>query len=42
MLARLRKLVGGFDRSFSGDALTDTELEQLIALLAKLHAGTGD
>jgi DNA-binding MarR family transcriptional regulator len=39
MLARLRKLVGGFDRSFSGDALTEAELNQLIALLAKLLAG---
>lgn len=42
MLTRLRKLVGGFDRSFSGDALTDAELEQLITLLAKLHAGISD
>jgi DNA-binding MarR family transcriptional regulator len=42
MLDRLRKLVGGFDRSFAGDALTDAELGQLIGLLAKLHAGIGD
>ncbi len=41
MLDRLRKLVGGFDRSFAGDALTDEELAQLIGLLAKLHAGIG-
>jgi DNA-binding MarR family transcriptional regulator len=42
MLARLRKLVGGFDRSFTGNALSDAELDQLIALLAKLHAGIAD
>jgi DNA-binding MarR family transcriptional regulator len=42
MLDRLDKLVGGFDRSFAGDALTDAELAQLIALLAKLHAGVGE
>lgn len=42
MLGRLRKLVDGFDRSFSGNALTDSELEQLIGLLAKLHAGIHD
>jgi DNA-binding MarR family transcriptional regulator len=42
MLQRLRKLVGGFDRSFAGDALTDEELGQLIGLLAKLLAGVGD
>ncbi|MDB5460005.1 MAG: MarR family transcriptional regulator [Caulobacteraceae bacterium] len=42
MLDKLRKLVGGFDRSFAGDALTDAELGQLIGLLAKLHAGIGD
>jgi hypothetical protein len=39
MLTRLRRIVGGFDRSFTGDALTDAELHQLIALLAKLLAG---
>jgi DNA-binding MarR family transcriptional regulator len=42
MLGRLRKMVDGFDRSFSGNALTDSELEQLIALLAKLHSGLHD
>jgi DNA-binding MarR family transcriptional regulator len=42
MLSRLRRLVGGFDRSFTGDALTDAELNQLIALLAKLLAGIRD
>jgi DNA-binding MarR family transcriptional regulator len=42
MLDRLRKVVGAFDRSFAGDSLTDEELGQLIGLLAKLHAGTGD
>ena len=42
MLARLRKLVGGFDRSFSADALTDAEMNQLIRLLAKLLAGIRD
>ena len=42
MLARLRKLVGGFDRSFSADALTDPEMNQLIRLLAKLLAGIRD
>lgn len=40
MLSRLREVVGWFDRSFSGDSLTDAELEQLIGLLAKLHAGS--
>ena len=39
MLQRLRKLVGGFDRSFVGDALTDAEMQQLVALLMKLLAG---
>jgi DNA-binding MarR family transcriptional regulator len=42
LLGRLRKLVDGFDGSFSGNALTDPELEQLIGLLAKLHAGLHD
>ncbi len=42
MLERLRKVVGGFDRSFAGDALTDTEMSRLIALLAKLLAGVGE
>jgi DNA-binding MarR family transcriptional regulator len=40
MLQRLGKFVSGFDRSFSGTSLTDDELKQLIALLAKLHAAT--
>ena len=39
MLQRLRKLVGGFDRSFVGDTLTDAEMKQLVALLMKLLAG---
>ncbi len=42
MLERLRKLVSGFDRSFAGDALTDTELNRLVVLLAKLLAGVGE
>jgi DNA-binding MarR family transcriptional regulator len=42
MLGRVRKLVDGFDRSFSGNALTDSELAQLITLLAKLYAGLHD
>lgn len=42
MLLRLRKLVGGFDRDFAGDALSDAEMKQLITLLAKLHAGIGE
>jgi DNA-binding MarR family transcriptional regulator len=42
MLARLRKLVGGFDRSFSANALDDSELDQLVGLLAKLYAGLHD
>jgi DNA-binding MarR family transcriptional regulator len=42
MLGKLRKLVGGFDRDFSGNALSDEELKQLIMLLAKLLAGLGD
>jgi DNA-binding MarR family transcriptional regulator len=41
MLQRLRKLVGGFDRSFAGDALTDAEMKHLLTLLAKLLAGVG-
>ncbi len=40
LLTRLREVVGWFDRSFSGDSLTDAELEQLVGLLAKLHAGS--
>jgi len=39
MLKRLHKFVDGFDRSFSGESLTDKELGQLIGLLAKLHSG---
>lgn len=39
MLQRLRRVVAWFDRSFSGDSLTDRELKHLIRLLAKLHAG---
>lgn len=42
MLDKLRKLVGGFDRSFAGDALTDAELSRLVSLLAKLLAGLGE
>jgi DNA-binding MarR family transcriptional regulator len=42
MLLRLRKLVGGFDRDFAGDALSDAEMKQLITLLAKLQAGVGE
>lgn len=42
MLQRLRKIVGSFDRSFAGDALTDAEMKQLVALLMKLHAGIGE
>lgn len=41
MLGKLRKLVGVFDRDFSGNALSDEELKQLIMLLAKLLAGLG-
>jgi len=40
MLGRLREFVATFDRSFSGHALTDEELEQLVSLLAKLLAAT--
>ena len=39
MLGKLRKLVGVFDRDFIDGALSDAELDQLIALLAKLLAG---
>jgi DNA-binding MarR family transcriptional regulator len=42
MLSKLRGLVGVFDRDFSGGALTDAELDQLIKLLAKLVAGIGE
>jgi DNA-binding MarR family transcriptional regulator len=41
MLSKLRGVVGVFDREFTGGALTDAELEQLIALLAKLVARIG-
>ena len=40
MLGRLREFVAMFDRSFSGGALTDEELKQLVSLLAKLLAAT--
>ncbi|MDB5455604.1 MAG: MarR family transcriptional regulator [Caulobacter sp.] len=38
MLKHLRKLVDDFDRQFTGEALTDAELAQLIGLLSKLLA----
>lgn len=38
-LDRLREVVGWFDRSFAGEALSDAELHQLIGLLAKLYSG---
>ena len=41
LLERLKGVVAGFDRNFSRNSLTDAELEQLIALLAKLYAGLG-
>jgi len=40
MLKRLGGFVEGFDRTFSGNSLSDDEMRQLIDLLAKLHAGT--
>ncbi len=40
MLGRLREFVATFDRSFSGDALTDEELKLLVGLLARLLAVT--
>jgi DNA-binding MarR family transcriptional regulator len=42
MLQPLESLVHSFDRSFAGDSLTDAEMKQLIALLMKLQAGSGD
>jgi DNA-binding MarR family transcriptional regulator len=42
MLLPLEALVHSFDRSFAGDSLTDAEMAQLIALLMKLQAGSGD
>jgi DNA-binding MarR family transcriptional regulator len=40
LLERLQEVTGWFDRSFTGDALSDEELHQLIGLLAKLYAGS--
>lgn len=39
LLEHLHEVVGWFDRSFAGDALTDGEMHLLIGLLAKLYAG---
>lgn len=40
MMKRLEPVIDKYDRDFSGGALTDEELAQLIGLLAKLQAAT--
>lgn len=40
MMKRLEKVIGEYDRDFSGGSLTDEELAQLVGLLAKLQAAT--
>lgn len=37
-LDRLEQFIATFDRTFANGALSDSEMEQLIALLAKLHS----